>query len=95
MTSRNSTREFRDFDDEAYLVVPKSRILTDCRIRVGLTYAVICSQPQQFEKTFILATGEWLELTHQINQLKKGLDAPTHTSDTSPEQSPENTRPVA
>ena len=94
MTSRISTREFSDFlvqfvDDEAYLVVPKSRILTDCRIRVGLTYDVVWGQPHEFEKAIILATGEWLELTHQMNQLKKGRDAPTHTSDTSPEQSPE------
>ena len=94
MTSRTSTREFSDFlvqfvDDEAYLVVPKSRILTDCRIRVGFTYDVVWGQPHEFEKAVILATGEWLELTHQMNQLKKGRDALIQTSDTSPEQSPE------
>ena len=94
MTSRTSTREFSDFlvqfvDDEAYLVVPKSRILTDCRIRVGFTYDVVWGQPHEFENAVILATGEWLELTHQMNQLKKGRDALIQTSDTSPEQSPE------
>ena len=94
MTSRTSTREFSDFlvqfvDDEAYLVVPKSRILTDCRICVGFTYDVVWGQPHEFENAVILATGEWLELTHQMNQLKKGRDALIQTSDTSPEQSPE------
>jgi hypothetical protein len=49
MTSRTSTREFSDFlvqfvDDEAYLVVPKSRILTGVDVAgIGGPTAIICA----------------------------------------------------
>lgn len=77
MTSRTSTREFSDFlfpfvDDEAYLVVPKSTILTDGRIRLVLTHDVVLGQPHEFEKAIILATGEWLELNTSDEPIKKG-----------------------
>lgn len=79
MTSRSITREYNDFlvqfeEDKSILVVPRSRILTDRRVRVGETHNTVWGQAHEFDLAVVLATGEWLDLTRQMNELKRKRD---------------------
>ncbi|VDI58525.1 Hypothetical predicted protein [Mytilus galloprovincialis] len=91
MTARTITKEYSHYlvkwgsqDQTELLVVPRSKILAEGRIKIGETYNTIWGDSSaEADEAEMIATGEWLEMRKQLKLYKDAL--PT---DASPESSP-------
>ena len=98
MTARTQTKEYGHFlvkwggngKETEYLVVQRSKILAEGRIKVGETYNTIWGDSSaDADDAQVIATGEWLEMRKLLKVHQDGQTSPDKSSEESSPDSPQ------
>ena len=99
MTARTQTKQYGHFlvkwdgngKETEYLVVQRSKILDEGRIKFGETYNTICgdSSATDADDVQVIATGEWLEMRKLLKVHQDAQTSPDKSSEVSLPDSPQ------